>query len=88
MEEGNEHDRRKEDRQFAHFMGEIEEWKATSIEWREKTDRELKAIADFMEEVRTPRKIIIWTVRAILVSALTGIAASLVAFVKGHIHIQ
>lgn len=78
-------DRRKEDKHFAEFMGEITQWKEDSIAWRNATDKTLIEIRDFMEEVRTPRRIIIWTVRAVIVGALGSIATAIAAFIKGHI---
>lgn len=86
MGEGHGYDRRKEDQNFSQFIGEMEEWKEQSIQWRKETDKTLKEIVDFMEEVRTPRKIIIWTIRAVIIAAIGSISASLVGFVKSHIH--
>lgn len=87
-EEINGTNRRKEDLQFAKFMGEIDQWKKDSNSWREQTDKTLKEIRGFMDEVRTPRKIIIWTIRAFFVSAIGSLIAALTAFVKGHITIK
>jgi len=84
----DEHDRRKGDVEFARFMGEIEQWKKESIDWRVKTDEKLTEIIGFMEEVRTPRRIIIWTVRAVIVGALGSIATAVTAFIKGHLLIK
>lgn len=85
-ENHDDNHRRKEDPVLGAFIGEIRAWKDESIEWRKKVDTQLASIAEFMEEVRTPRRIIIWAVRAFFVSTITGIGAALVAFVKGHVH--
>lgn len=97
------YDRRKDDERFAEFMGEFRQWKVESNEWRDQTDETLKGIhaifekltpekidemVEFMESVRTPRKFIVWTIRAIVVAAIGSIGAAVVGFVKGHVHFQ
>lgn len=88
VEDEQQYNRRKDDLAFAKFMGEIEQWKKETIAWRSEADAKLTQVLGFMEEIRTPRKIIIWTVRAIIIASLGSIATGVVAFVKGHIHFQ
>lgn len=80
--------RRKADIEIGQFIGEIDQWKKESVEWRQKTDEKLREIHDFMQEIRTPRKIIVWAVRAFFIAAIGGFATACVSYLKGHIHIN
>ena len=85
--ESNER-RRKVDIEVGKFIGEIDQWKEESILWRRQTDEKLKEIHDFMQEIRTPRKIIVWAVRAFFIAAIGGFATACVSYIKGHIQIN
>lgn len=78
--------RRKGDQSLGEFIGEMREWKQTSEEWRAKTDITLAEVSEFMSEIRAPRKLIVWSIRAVVIAALGGIGTGLVAWIKGHIN--
>lgn len=84
MEE-HEHDRRKDDERFAEFMGEFRQWKIESSAWRDSTDKKIKEVAEFMDEMRAPRKLIVYTIRAIGITAVGAVATAFVGFVKNHV---
>lgn len=88
MSDGDLHDRRKEDQNFSEFIGEMRQWKITSEEWRKDVDGKLEEVVGFMSEIRTPRKLVIWTVRAFAVAAVGVVATGVVAWLKGHIRIN
>lgn len=88
MGETEDEFRRKDDVALGKFIGEIEQWKEESLKWREETDGKLKEIIDFMQEVRTPRKIILWTVRAFFVALVGGLITTVTAWIKGHVNFQ
>lgn len=88
MEEHSDLIRREDDRRIAEFVGEIRQWKEESIKWRIETDTKLQEIHNFMEDIRTPRKIIVWGLRAVLVAAAGSVVAAITGFIKGHIKIN
>lgn len=80
------HNRRREDQEFAAFMGEMREWKETSEKWRPEVDRQLKEVTQFMDELRTPRKLVVWTIRAFTIAAIGGFVKGISIWIKSHVH--
>lgn len=69
-------------------MGEFRQWKQESVEWRGKAETTLKEISEFLDQVRTPRKFIVWSIRIFVIAAIGSIATSVIGFVKAHLSVN
>ena len=79
-------DGRKSDILIGQLLGEFKEFKEGSFNWREKTDQRLILIESFINEIREPKRAILWTMRAIVIAAIGSLVVNAIAFIKDHLN--
>lgn len=69
---------------FEQFIVRYEQNTKEASEWRREVERKIGSLEEFLNEIRTPHKYMIFALKAIALTAITGILAILGNYIREH----
>lgn len=70
--------------EFRQFMKDYDKNNEEAVKWRNSIENRFKPIESFLDELKTPHKIVVWTVRAVALASIGGIVTYVIGFFKNH----
>lgn len=70
---------------FEQFIVRYEQNSKESLEWKKGIETKINLIEEFLNEIKTPHKYMIFALKALALTAITGLAAIIGNYIRGHI---